>query len=97
MRTKKCSNESVNQLSTIRRMQTHMIRIIIPQLQQSLLQGRNPGSREADSQNLHWLGADPGWRLWHAVEILLQEVPEVGIHCNGGGLGVSGAVDQIKG
>lgn len=53
-----------------------VVRVVIAQRQECMLQRLGPGARQSHAQNLHWLVAPAGWRLGHRVDVVLEEPDE---------------------
>lgn len=53
-----------------------MVRVVIAQRQERMLQRLGPGARQSHTQHLHWLVAPAGWRLGHGVDMILEEPDE---------------------
>lgn len=53
-----------------------VVRVVIAQRQERILQRLSSGARQSYTQNLHWLVAPAGWRLGHGVDMVLEELDE---------------------
>lgn len=53
-----------------------VVRVVIAQRQERMLQRLGTGTRQSYAQNLHWLVAPAGRRLGHRVDAVLEESDE---------------------
>lgn len=57
-----------------------MVRVVVAQRQERVLQRLGPGARHAHAQHLHGLLAPAGRRLGHGVDMVLEESDEPVVH-----------------
>lgn len=57
-----------------------VVRVVVAQRQEGVLQRLGPGARQAHAEYFHWLLAPAGWRLGHGVDMVLEESDEPVVH-----------------